>query len=88
MSTGKEEASVRRKKLGMRSWRRGTKEMDLILGPYSDSMLATLSPAQLDAYEALLQENDQDLYTWITGQATAPETHRATIGAVQAFHDI
>ena len=52
----------------MRSWRRGTKEMDLILGPFSDSDLARLSPADLDLYEALLDENDQDLYPWITAR--------------------
>ena len=45
----------------MRSWRRGMKEMDLILGPFSDSELATLGEGELALYEALLNENDQDL---------------------------
>ena len=59
---------TRLKRLRMRSWRRGTKEMDLILGPFSDSALEGLSPADLDLYEALLEENDQDLYPWITAR--------------------
>ncbi len=52
----------------MRSWRRGMKEMDLILGPFSDSELATLGEDELALYEALLDENDQDLYPWITAR--------------------
>ncbi|RQP04702.1 MAG: succinate dehydrogenase assembly factor 2 [Paracoccus sp. BP8] len=52
----------------MRSWRRGTKEMDLILGPFADSELAGLGPEELDLYEAVLAENDQDLYPWITAR--------------------
>ncbi len=65
---GMDEHEARLKRLRMRSWRRGTKEMDLILGPFSDSDLAGLSPAELDLYEALLEENDQDLYPWITAR--------------------
>ena len=63
-----DEQEARLKRLRMRSWRRGTKEMDLILGPFSDSELAALSPADLDLYEALLEDNDQDLYPWITAR--------------------
>ncbi len=59
---------ARLKRLRMRSWRRGTKEMDLILGPFSDSLLDSLTPDELDLYEALLEENDQDLYPWITAR--------------------
>ena len=66
------EAEARLKRLRMRSWRRGTKEMDLILGPWADARLAGLDGAALERFEALLEENDQDLYAWVTGQAAAP----------------
>ena len=66
-------ADARLRKLRMRAWRRGTKEMDLILGPWADAYLATLDPATLDAFEALLEENDQDLYLWATGHGHAPD---------------
>ena len=56
-----ETPQIRLRRLRMRSWRRGMKEMDLILGHFSDDELAGLSGAELDAYEALLSENDQDL---------------------------
>ncbi|MDQ7263113.1 succinate dehydrogenase assembly factor 2 [Paracoccus sp. PS-1] len=63
-----DEHEARLKRLRMRSWRRGTKEMDLILGPFADSELAGLGPEELDLYEAVLAENDQDLYPWITAR--------------------
>ncbi|NNU80819.1 succinate dehydrogenase assembly factor 2 [Halovulum dunhuangense] len=78
----------RLKRLSLRSWRRGTKEMDLILGPYSDARLAQMEPGQLAAFEALLEENDQDLYPWITGQQPGPEHHAALLREIRAFHGI
>lgn len=68
-----ESRDTRLKRLKMRSWRRGTKEMDLILGPFSDTELAALSDQDLDCYERLLSENDQDLYQWVTGQTDVPD---------------
>lgn len=67
-----ETAEHRIKRLHMRSMRRGIKEMDLILIAYAADNLADMGPAALDCYEALLDENDQDLYQWVTGQVSAP----------------
>ena len=53
------------KRLKMRSMRRGIKEMDLILSTYADRNLEGMEPAQLDLYDSLLHENDQDLYQWV-----------------------
>jgi antitoxin CptB len=68
-----ETAEARLKRLTMRSWRRGTKEMDLILGPFADVYLADLDEPDLATYDRLLQENDQDLMSWILGQTTPPD---------------
>ena len=38
---------IRLKRLRIRSWRRGMKEMDLLLGPFSDGPIAALSHAEL-----------------------------------------
>lgn len=65
----------RLKMLHMRSWRRGMKEMDLIFGAFADARLRSLTPADLDAYERLLSENDQDLYLWVTGAQAGPAEH-------------
>ncbi|WP_116598625.1 succinate dehydrogenase assembly factor 2 [Primorskyibacter marinus] len=68
-----EPREIRLKRLKMRSMRRGIKEMDILLSRYADARLAQLDSAQLDRYEALLGENDQDLYQWVSGQKAAPE---------------
>ena len=80
MST--ESPDIRLKRLKMRSWRRGTKEMDLILGPFSDTGLAALGAQALDDYERLLEENDQDLYQWVTGQVPAPARFSGLMGEI------
>lgn len=67
-----ETPEIRLKRLKMRSWRRGMKEMDLILGPFADTGLAQLSDGDLDIYEDLLDENDQELYKWFSGQVDIP----------------
>ena len=67
-----ETRDIRLKRLYMRSIRRGIKEMDIILGRYADTRLADLDEASLDTYDALLSENDQDLYQWVTGQTAPP----------------
>lgn len=67
-----ETAEARLKRLKMRSWRRGTKEMDLVLGPWADAYLAELTEPDLAAFESLLAENDQDLMSWMLGQSSPP----------------
>lgn len=66
-------AEKRLKRLAIRSWRRGTKEMDLILGPFWDAHGASLDEETLSLYEELLSENDQDLYQWVSGQTASPD---------------
>ena len=78
----------RLKRLKMRSWRRGTKEMDLILGPFADSELTKLAGDALDLYESLLAENDQDLYQWMSGQVAAPTEHAQITDEIRNFHKI
>ena len=48
--------------------RRGIKEMDLILKNFADVNLNLMSELELENFENLLLENDQDLYQWSTGQ--------------------
>jgi antitoxin CptB len=62
----------RRKRLLFRSWHRGTKEADLLLGSFAERHLGELSPPQLDFYERLLENDDAALYDWISGRSEAP----------------
>ena len=63
---------VRRKRVQFRSWHRGTRELDLILGRFADAYLARLTPDQLDRYEALLTNPDPQIYRWICGGKPLP----------------
>ena len=76
----------RRKKLIFRAWRRGFREIDLILGRFADARLADLDDTGLDAFEALLEAPDQDVYLWITEEAEAPPEYDTPILAqIRAF---
>jgi len=80
-----ETAEARLKRMAMRSWRRGTKEMDLILGPFADAHLRDMDEATLQAYDALLAENDQDLTAWVLGQSAPPAALADLLGRITAF---
>ena len=83
--TGSPEApEARLGRLRMRSMRRGTREMDLILQDFAARELAALAPPELDAYEALLEEPDPDLLRWITGAAPTPGRHEALVARIRA----
>lgn len=75
------ETALRRLKI--RSWRRGMKEMDLILGRFADTRLPELSDAEIVAYEHLLEENDQDLFLWVTGRSPAPDAFRPILDTIR-----
>lgn len=70
------------RRLRMRSMRRGIKEMDLILDEYANRNLDAMDEDALHLYDALLEENDQDLYRWVTGQEPGPERFAALIGEI------
>ena len=70
-----ESIEVRRKRLKFRSWHRGIKEADILLGSFADEFLDQLSDTQLDDYENLLREPDSDLVAWITNERTQPDEY-------------
>ncbi|SFG50720.1 antitoxin CptB [Palleronia marisminoris] len=72
------------RRLKMRSMRRGMREMDLILSAWAETRLATLSPEEVATYEAFLNENDQDLYRWISGQEPAPPVYAGLVTDIAA----
>ena len=70
------------KRLRMRAWRRGIREMDLILGGYADAHLAQLDGDALALFEAALGEADHDLYEWVTGRSAAPDRYAPLMAAL------
>jgi antitoxin CptB len=81
-----DDLSMRRRRLRYRAWHRGTKEMDLMLGPYVDARMDRLDVAELDRLERLMAEEDTDLFKWIIGQERAPaHVDTALIAQLIAF---
>jgi antitoxin CptB len=65
----------RKKRLLFRSWHRGTRESDLILGRFAEAHLAGFDAAQLGRYEALLECSDAEIFDWVAGRAPPPPAH-------------
>lgn len=82
------EHEKRLKRLRIRCWRRGTKEMDLLFGQFADGALKDMPTADLDAFETLMEENDQDLYLWISGATEVPPAFLPAVQKVRDFHGI
>jgi antitoxin CptB len=78
---------VRRRRLLFRSWHRGTREADLIMGRFADAHIDAFSDAELDQYEHLLDALETDLLAWVTGVAEVPAEHdTAMFRRVRDFH--
>jgi len=69
----------RRRKALFRSWHRGMREVDLILGAFADAEIASLTEAEMDQYERLLDAPDGDLLQWVTGERPVPETFQTSV---------
>ena len=80
-----DELEIKRKKLKMRSMRRGIKEMDLILKNFAELRLNLMSEPELENFENLLCENDQDLYKWSTGQVNPKQEFVDLIQEIKTF---
>ena len=79
-----EDRETRLRRLKIRSMRRGIKEMDLILMRYFEARHDVMEAAALDDYEALLEENDHELYAWVSGQAVPPVRHADLVADIQS----
>ena len=63
----------RRRRILFRAWRRGTREMDLVMGRFADAHLPTMSESELAAFELLLDVSDPQALAWIIGgEAPSP----------------
>ena len=78
---------IRRKRIRIRAWRRGMRELDILVGGFVDARLDTLVSAELDELEALLDLPDAELLGWLAG-VTPPPPERDTLllRKIVAFH--
>ncbi len=78
---------VRRRKLLFRAWRRGVREMDLIVGRFADAYIASLDEPALDDFERLIEVPNADLYAWVIGETDIPADHdTAVLRQLKTFH--
>ena len=69
----------RRNKLKFRAWRRGFREMDLLIGSFADATLGSLDAAGLDEFERLLNVPDWEVYAWLIGHEQVPAQHAGPV---------
>jgi antitoxin CptB len=89
--TGTTRSSVdldpRRRKIMFRAWHRGMREMDLIMGRFADAEISIMTDDELDEFERLIEAQDRDLLSWITGEAETPDNYdSALFRRLKAFH--
>ena len=78
---------VRRRRIRIRAWRRGMREMDILMGGFVDARLGTLSKDEIDELETLLDLPDDELFRWLSGATPAPrERDTPLLAKIVAFH--
>jgi len=77
----------RRRRLLFRSWHRGIREMDLVLGRFAESQIGALTDAEIDEYENWLEVPDQQIFAWVNGSQAVPAAiDTALFRRLRAFH--
>ncbi|NUY39843.1 succinate dehydrogenase assembly factor 2 [Wolbachia endosymbiont of Litomosoides brasiliensis] len=66
------DTSLLRKKLTYRSWHRGCKETDILLGHFVLKYLDKFSLDELIEYEKIVDLDDYELYCYITCKVNLP----------------
>ena len=78
---------VRRRKLLFRAWRRGVREIDLIVGRFADVYIDKFDEPGLDDFERLIEVPNAELYAWVVGNTAIPENHdSAVLRQLISFH--
>jgi antitoxin CptB len=78
----------RHRRILFRSWHRGMREVDLILGQFADAEIANLCESDLDDYERLLEASDPDIFTWITTETMPPAAYDTPVlRKIRNFHN-
>ncbi len=77
---------ARRRRIRFRAWHRGTREMDMVLGPYVDAELDALDAETVGELERLMALPDRDLFTWFSTGDVPPEQDTPIFRRIKAFH--
>jgi antitoxin CptB len=81
-----DETDVARRRIRVRAWRRGMREMDLLLGVFADTRVDALSAAELAQFEALLEAADDEAFRWFCAGAAPAPYDTPLFAKILAFH--
>lgn len=65
--------AARLSRLRYRAWHRGTREADYLIGGFFDRYHAEWDEAALAWFEALVEQEDDDVLAWALGKQPVPE---------------
>ena len=65
-------SDIRRRRLIFRATHRGTHETDLLIGGFVTARIGTMSDAEMDSLEEVMELKDADLADWLTGRIAIP----------------
>ena len=65
-------SDIRRRRLIFRATHRGTHETDLLIGGFVTARIGTMSEAEMDSLEEVMELKDADLADWLTGRIAIP----------------
>ena len=78
---------ARQRRILFRSWHRGMREVDLLLGRFANAEIGNLNSSELDDYELLLEAQDRDMSSWLSGEAQPPSAYDTEVlRKIRAFH--
>ncbi len=79
--------ATRLKRLRFRSWHRGTREADLMIGGFFDAHHLDWGAGETDWFEALIEEQDVDIMGWAIGTIACPaEWESAMMQAMRSLN--
>ncbi|MFO1169235.1 MAG: succinate dehydrogenase assembly factor 2 [Rhodoblastus sp.] len=78
---------TRRRAIRVRAWRRGMREMDILIGGFVDAHIADLDEGEIGDLERLLDAEDQKAFSWLCGtEQPPPEYDTKVLARIAAFH--
>ncbi|TDX67082.1 succinate dehydrogenase flavin-adding protein (antitoxin of CptAB toxin-antitoxin module) [Methylosinus sp. sav-2] len=82
-----DDSDIRRKRIKIRAWRRGMREMDILMGRFVDATVDSLPEAELDDLEALLDAEDDVVFRWLSRAEPVPPRYDTPLfRRIAAFH--
>ncbi|MBI1868249.1 MAG: succinate dehydrogenase assembly factor 2 [Methylocystis sp.] len=82
-----DDLDIRRRRIRLRAWRRGMREMDIIIGGFVDAELDRLDAQEVADLEALMELPDDNVFRWLSRTESVPPAHDTPLfRKIATFH--